>query len=98
MRAKYQIVLSNAVVGVDRPMKALSKHLPKLIREKCLSSHICHFVKIHFLTKLLHAYFQCVYIVKTKYQITGTKAVVGVDQPMKALSMHIQKRIRGKLS
>ena len=40
---------------------------------------------------LLHAYVQCVYIVYEKYQIVPSKAVVGVDQPMKALSMHIQK-------
>ena len=43
--------------------------------------------------QLLHAYIyvQCVYIVKAKYQVAPSKAVVGVDQPMKALSMHIQK-------
>ena len=33
-----------------------------------------------------------VYIAMTKYQITETKAVVGDDRPMKALSMHKQKR------
>ena len=33
------------------------------------------------LTKLLHAYVQCVHIVKTKYDIAESKAVVGVDQP-----------------
>ena len=44
-------------------------------------------------TKLLHAYIyvQCVYTMKQKYQIAPSKAVVGVDQHMKALSMHIQK-------
>ena len=42
-------------------------------------------------TKLLHAYFQCVYIVSAKYQIVPSKAVVGVDRPMMAPSMHIQK-------
>ena len=40
--------------------------------------------------KLLHAYVQCVYIVSAKYQIAPSKAVVGVDRPIKALSMHIQ--------
>ena len=40
--------------------------------------------------KLLHAYVQCVYIVSAKYQIAPSKAVVGVDPPIKALSMHIQ--------
>ena len=44
-----------------------------------------------FGTKLLHAYVQCDYIVKVKYQITPSKAVVGVDRHMKALSMHTQK-------
>ena len=33
--------------------------------------------------KLLHAYFQCVYIVSAKYQIAPSKAVVGVDWPIK---------------
>ena len=41
--------------------------------------------------KLLHAYAQCVYIVSAKYQIAQSKAVVGVEPPIKALSMHIQK-------
>ena len=41
--------------------------------------------------KLLHAYVQCVYIVSAKYQIAPSKAVVGVERPIKALSMHIQK-------
>ena len=39
-------------------------------------------------TKLLHAY---VYIVQAKYWINSSKAVVGIDRPMKGLSMHIQK-------
>ena len=35
-----------------------------LIRESCLSSHSCNFVKNYFFwTQLLHAYVQCVYIV-----------------------------------
>ena len=45
--------------------------------------------------KLLHAYVQCVYIVSAKYQIAPSKAVVGVDRPIKALSMHIQKPYKG---
>ena len=40
---------------------------------------------------LLHAYVQCVYIVSGKYQIAPLKAVVEVDWPIKAPSMHIQK-------
>ena len=46
--------------------------------------------------KLLHAYVQYVYIVYTKYQIAPSKAVVGVDRPIKALSLHIyiQKPLR----
>ena len=61
-----------------------------LLGKNCLSSHSCHFVKNYFFwTKLLHAYVQCVYIVWGKYQIAPSKAVVGVDWPMKALSMNI---------
>ena len=32
---------------------------------------------------------------KVKYQIAPSKAVVGVDRPIKALSMHIQKPYKG---
>ena len=46
--------------------------------------------------KLLHAYVQCVYIALAKYQIAPSKAVVGVDKLIKALSMHIQKSYKGK--
>ena len=45
--------------------------------------------------KLLHAYVQYVNIVSAKYQIAPSKAVVGVDRPIKALSMHIQKPFKG---
>ena len=64
-----------------------------LLGKNCLSSHSCHFGKkyVFFWTKLLHAYVQCVYVVSAKYQIAPSKAVVGVDRPMKALSMYIQK-------
>ena len=70
-----------------------------LLGKNRLSSHSCHFVKKKkFWTKLLHAYVQCVYIVSTKYQIAPSKAVVEVDRPMKAPSMHIQTPYREKLS
>ena len=70
-----------------------------LLGKYCLCSHSCHFVKKYFFwTKLLHAYVQCVYIVEAKNQIVPSKAVVGVDRPMKAPSMHIQKPYKGKLS
>ena len=52
-------------------------------------------VKFKKTYKLLHAYVHCVYIVLTKYQIASSKAVVGVDRPIKALSMHIQKPYKG---
>ena len=41
-----------------------------------------------------------VYPLQTKfaeYQIVPSKAVVGVDRPMKAPSMHIQKHNKGKI-
>ena len=47
-------------------------------------SHSCQFVKKNG-TKLLRAYVQCVYIVKAKYQIVLSKAVVEVDLPMKVI-------------
>ena len=68
-----------------------------LLGENCLSSHSCHFVKDYFFqTKLLHAYVQCVYFVLAKYQIAPSKAVVGVDLPMK-VAMYIQKLYKGKI-
>ena len=50
---------------------------------------------IFFKTKLPHVYVQCVYIVSPKYQIAPSKAVVGVDRQIKALSMHIQTPYKG---
>ena len=43
--------------------------------------------------KHLHAYVQCFDIVLVKYQIAPSNA--GVDRPIKALSMHIQKPYKG---
>ena len=70
-----------------------------LLGKNCLSSHCCHFVKNYFFwTKLLHAYVQCVYIVAAKYQILPSKAVVGVDRPMKAPSMHIHLELQREIT
>ena len=97
MYTRYQIAPSKAVVGVDRHIKALSMHIQKPLRitKICRSSHGCHSVNNNFLsTLLLHAYVQYVYIMYTRYQIAPSKAVVGVDRHIKALSMHIQKPLR----
>ena len=92
MKTKYQIdLLKNAVVGVDQPMKALSMHIQKQYSGKLAHKAIILSKKIFFGAKLFHAYVQFVYIVKAKYQIAPSKAVVGVDRPMKEVSMHIQK-------
>ena len=93
VKATYQTAQSKTVVGLDRPMKAPSMHIQKaLLGENCLSSNSCHLVRnYYFQIKLLHAYVQYVYIVVAKHQIAPSIAVAGVDRPMKALSMHIQK-------
>ena len=67
--------------------------------ENCLSFHSCHCVKkkIFFGAKLLHAYVQCVFIVKANYQIVLSKAVVGVDRPMKVLVSIYKSHISEKL-
>ena len=70
-RQSIELNQKKAVVGVDRPMVALSMHLQK---NNCLSSHSCHFVKNNFLVKLLHAKLCSM----AKYQIALSKAVVGV--------------------
>ena len=54
--------------------------------------------KTFFGTRNLHAYVQFVYIVKAKYQIVRSKAVVGVERPMKELSLHMQNETMEKLS
>ena len=84
------------MAGVDRPMKAPSIYLyiykKALLGQNCLSSYSCYFVKNYFFPiKLLYAYVQYAYIVAAKYQIAQSVAVGGVDRPIKALSMHIQK-------
>ena len=70
MYLHYEDILSNysikAVVGVDQPRKAVSLHIKKPFSVLFLS-------KIVFDTKFLHAYFQCVSIVKAKYQIAPLK-------------------------
>ena len=90
MYTRYPIAPSKAVVGVDRHIKAIKNH-----RKICLSSHSCHFVNNNFLSYIpLHAYVQYVYIMYTRYPIAPSKAVVGVDRHIKALSMHIQMTLR----
>ena len=93
VKATYQTDPSKTVVGVDRPMKAPTLHIQKPCQgENFLTSNSCHLVRnYYFQIKLLHAYVQYVYIVVAKHQIAPSKAVVGVDRPIKALSMHIQK-------
>ena len=85
LKAKYQNTPPKAVVGVDQPTYALSWHKHKPYMKNCLSSHSCHFVNF-VCTKLLHAYVQCVNIVKAKEKIVLPKVVVGVDRPVNALS------------
>ena len=70
----------------------INAYTKALLGENCLSSNSCHLVRnYYFQIKLLHAYVQCVFIEVAKYQLAPSKAVVVVDQPIKALSMHIQK-------
>ena len=72
------------MVGVDRPISAhlrinvenLHKKLSKFKQLTFCQKYI--FFKIIF----LHAHFQCVCIVKAKYQIAPAKTVVGVDRPV----------------
>ena len=77
------------MVGVDQPMNAYTKALLGGKLSKFSQLSFCQ--KLFFQTKLLNTYVQYVYIVGAKYQNAPSKAVVGVDRPIKALSMHIQK-------
>ena len=80
------------MVGVDRPIMALSMHIQKpykgIIVKVLIAVILSNFF---FLAKLHHAYGQCVLIVLAKYQIVPSKAKVGVYRLMKAPSMLIQK-------
>ena len=72
----------------------INAYTKALLEENCLSSNSCHLVSnYYFQIKLLHAYVQYVYIVVAKHQIAPSKAVVGVDRPIKALSMQYTKVI-----
>ena len=66
-------------------------HIQKPYKGKIVQVIIAVILSIFFSTRLLHAYVQCVYTVSAKYQIAPLKVVVGVDWPMKAPSVHIQK-------
>ena len=70
-------------------------YISKLISKNYLSSYSYHFVKTFFEPNTF-VYMLYVYIVKTKYQIAESKAVVGVDQALKALSIY-KSLIREKL-
>ena len=43
------------------------------------------------LNSFMHMFNVSTFIVSAKLQIAPSKAVVGVDRPLKALSMHIQR-------
>ena len=79
------------MVGVDQPVTALFMHIQKPYKGIIVFVLTAVILSKKNSTKLLHAYVQCVHIVYAKYQIAPLKAVVGVDRPMKASSMHIQK-------
>ena len=84
------------------------------MHKNCLSSQSCHFVKNYIFTikllhanvlhvfiftiKLLHANVLHVFIVKVKYQITTSKAVVGVDRPVSAHLIINVENLHKKLS
>ena len=67
---------------IQKPLRITGNFVEVLVNNNFLS------------TILLHAYVQYVYIMYTRYQIASSKAVVGVDRHIKALSMHIQKPLR----
>ena len=97
-----KLLHQKAVVGVDRPhqgtvllhiQKAIKNHgknCPKFLIAVILSI-ITFFLNQSFFMRM----FQYVYIVLYKsIKFAPSKAVVGVDWPIKALSLHIQKQLR----
>ena len=77
---------SKAVVGVDQSIKALAMHI-----QKPYKGIIVYFLQAVILSKLFFVNQTPSCICSMCLQIVPTKAVVGVDRPMKAPSMHIQK-------
>ena len=70
----------------DQPMKALSMHIQKPYQGKVSKFlQLCQKATPFFVTKLLHAYGQCVNIVLAKYRIVPS------------LATHIQKSYFGKI-
>ena len=87
------------MAGVDRPMKALSMHIQNLIREKLSKfSQLSLCQKLFFLYQTPSCICSMCLHCTSKVSIVPSKAVVSVDRPMKAPSMHIQNLIREKLS
>ena len=82
------------MVRVDRPMKALYMHIQSLIRENCLSSHSCHFVK----TKKMNQTPSCICSMClhciAKYEIAPSKTLVEVDSPYdyNSISINLYKK------
>ena len=68
------------------------------VKDKLFYGHIAVILsnKIFF-HRFLHAYVQYVYIVYVKYWTNSAKSVVGVNQPMKALSMIIRNSYKGNI-
>ena len=94
---QYEIVPSKTVVGVDRPVNALTC---KQKEEKLsVSSHRCHFVKNYFFRNKISSC-KCpmgVHHVGTQYEIVPSKIVVGVDRPMNALTCKKKKKCLSSL-
>ena len=91
VQEKYQKTSVNALVQVDFPVYALSKHKQnpylQANRNKWLSAQSCHFVRFFYGIKL-HANVQCDYIAYAKYQMALVKSLVQVDFPVHALTEH----------
>ena len=77
------------MVGFDLPIKVLSMHIQKPYKGKNSPIAVISSKNI-FLDQTSCICSICLHVL-AKYQIAPSKAVVGVDPPMKALSMHIQK-------
>ena len=86
--------------GYEHSMSSIVRHgIYKSINGKnCPSSPSCHFVKIIFFNQTPSCICSmCLHCIG-KIKIAPSKAVVEVDRPMKAITMHIQKPYKGKLS
>ena len=97
-------VNKQCLLDTPRTVRVSEKNLATKFKQEDLSSEkkiSVESVQTKNIDSFMHMFnvsmhmFMHMFNVSAKYQIAPPKAVVGVDRPIKALSMHIQKPYKG---